>query len=141
MMEKIAQTGVLLLILPALVIGAGCESNTGSANADTASAEKRGTQKKKIMNININMEHQEKAQLAADKGFQPWRNNPVDVAEESIISLGIGSTKGKSVLLSESEKEASVRVESNSGIYQVGLKRLVRPDGIWTSTKIEKESQ
>lgn len=128
----------ILLVFSTLQIY-GCESRTDAGKLHAAKNEENQQSEKKVMKLNIDMEHQEKSQLSADQGFQPWRNNPVDVAEESIIGLGIGSTEGRSAVLSENDSDAEVRVESNSGIYKVSLKRLVRPDGIWTSTEIEKE--
>ena len=140
MIFMLVRNSLLLLFLSATFISLGCESKTETAQIAAVPAKKAKEPGKKVMKLNIDMEHQAKAQSSADQGFQPWRNNAIDVAEESIISLGIGSTEGKSVVLSENKSDAVVRIESNSGIYKVSLKRLVRPDGIWTSTRIEKEN-
>lgn len=130
------------LFISLLFISLGCEYETKASKGGEVTIQKEAVNpKNKVMKLNIDMDHQEKAQMSTDQGFQPWRNNPIDVAEESIISLGIGSSEGKSVVLSENQSDAEVRVESNSGTYKVSLKKIVRPDGIWTSTRIEQEAK
>ena len=78
--------------------------------------------------------------MAADQGFKPWKMKAIDVAEECIISKGIGASTGKCEVLSESKTEVVVRVKTvKDGNYKVFLKKLVKPDGIWTATAVEKE--
>ena len=93
------------------------------------------------MKINIDMEAERKSQEASDQGFRTWKNKAKDVAEECIIGKGIGAPSECEVL-AESETEATVRVVTKKdGVFKVKLKKLVRPDGIWTATEVEKEEE
>ena len=62
------------------------------------------------------------------------------VAEECLINTGAGARKGRECkVLSDDGANAIVFVNTKDGNFKVKLKRLVKPDGIWTATEIEKE--
>lgn len=94
---------------------------------------------KKVQKLNVDMETERKHQDAADKGYQPWKKNAADVAEECLINTGIGARKGECKILSEDATNAVVFINTKDGNFKVTLKRLVKPDGIWTATEVEKE--
>ena len=91
------------------------------------------------MKINIDFDREKQFQSAADQGFKPWKNNAKDVAEECIIGKGIGAPV-ETKIISENETMAVVSVTTKKeGVFLVTLKKLVKPDGIWTATEVEKK--
>lgn len=93
----------------------------------------------KIQKLNVDMDTERKYQDAADKGYQPWKRNATEVAEECLINTGVGARKGECKVLSDDGSNALVYVQTKDGNFKVKLKRFLKPDGIWTATEIEKE--
>ena len=117
----------------------GCESGSREAEKTADQSVPIEDKKKKVLKINVDMDTQKRLQSSADQGFKPWKNDVVEVAKECIIGGGIGAP-GECKVLSEDDTKAVVRVTTKKeGSFHVTLKRLVKPDGIWTATKIEKE--
>lgn len=99
----------------------------------------QAAQLSKIQKLNVDIETEKKYQEAADKGYQPWKRNAMEVAEECLINTGVGARKGECKVLSDDGANATVFVNTKDGNFKIKLKRLVKPDGIWTATEIEKE--
>ena len=131
---------VSMIFVLSLFLMSGCEA--GSKSTEQASPKQAGSKeekKRKTLRINVDMDAQAKLQKAADLGFKPWKNDMVEVAKECIIGESIGAPE-KATILSQTEAEALVRVTTKKeGSFDVTLKRLVKTDGIWTATKVEKE--
>ncbi|MBE9503383.1 MAG: hypothetical protein IME96_04340 [Proteobacteria bacterium] len=126
---------VSMIFLLSLLLISGCEAGPKATEQAKPNQEK----KRKILKINVDMDTQAKLQKTADLGFKPWKNDAVEVAKECIIGAGIGAPD-KCMILSKSEAEAVIRVTTKKeGSFDVTLKRLVKPDGIWTATKVEKK--
>lgn len=118
----------LLFFVSACVTKSKEEGNNGQAG-----------QSSKRQKLNVDIDKEKKYQDAADKGYQPWKRNAMDVAEECLINTGVGARKGECKVLSDDGANAIVFVNTKDGNFKVKLKRLVKPDGIWTATEIEKE--
>ena len=87
--------------------------------------------------IPVNLNSEKELQLEVDKGHQPWRLEPTDVAQAELITdLDKNIKYDDCHLQSESDFEAIV-VCKDSKIYSVYLKRLIRKKGIWTVTEIQ----
>jgi len=116
----------------------GCKEDSKQAGETTPKDLYKEDNKQKVFKINVDMDTQERLQSAADQGFKPWKNDVIEVARECIIGEGIGAP-GECTILSEDNTRAVVRVDTKKeGAFKVTLKRLVRPNGIWTATEIEK---
>ena len=116
----------------------GCESGSKEAEKTADQSTPIEDKKKKVLKINVDLDTQKKLQSAADQGFKKWKNNVIDVAQECIIGKAIGAPD-KCTILSKNDTKAVVRVTTKKeGSFNVTLKRLVKPDGIWTATEIEK---
>lgn len=114
---------------------AACEPSSKSEKPVSAEPKKE----RKVMKLNIDFEREKQFQSAADQGFKPWKNKVVDVAEECIISAGIGAPV-ETKIISENETVAVVSVATKKeGTFKVTLKKLVQPGGIWTATEVEKK--
>lgn len=95
--------------------------------------------KSKVLQIPVNLNNEKQLQEAVDEGHQPRRLNPVDVAHTAIISLVDKEMEyGNLKLITEKKTEAFVETIEGKR-YRISLKRMVRPDGIWTATRIEEE--
>jgi len=82
------------------------------------------------------LEKEKQLQLEVNKGHQPWRLEPVDVAHAALIaSINIKVPFEKCRLLSESKREAIVKCTDIKN-YTVTLKQLIQTKGIWTATEI-----
>lgn len=124
------RTMVIFLLTLSIVISA-----CGNRQKD----EKKDTPARKVQKLNIDLDTEKKYQEAADKGFQPWKRDAVEVAKECLINTGTGASRGECQILSEDPTNTVIRVNTKDGRFKVSLKRLVKPDGIWTATEIEKE--
>lgn len=132
-MKNLLKTGTVFILAVASAVAISC---------GTKPKEERKAQEVKpsrIQKLNIDMDTEKRYQDAADQGFQPWKKNAADVAEECLINTGTGAKKGECKILSEDASNAVVLVNTKDGSFKVTLKRLVKPDGIWTATEIEKE--
>jgi hypothetical protein len=92
----------------------------------------------KIVRPRIDIEDLKKLQQSVDEGHQPWRLDAVAVAcSELAFPESAETCYRDSRVESPSETEAIVTFPAASNYYVVYLQRLVRPDGIWTATRIE----
>jgi Domain of unknown function (DUF4431) len=92
-----------------------------------------------IVQPRIDMEDLRKLQKSVDEGHQPWRLDPVGVACSEIgFPEDTRTCWRRSYVESPSDTEAIVTFAAASNYFVVYLRRLVRPDGIWTATRIEK---
>jgi len=83
------------------------------------------------------MLEEQRLQKASDNGFQPWRNNPTDVAQAALVNAGANINMADCRLLSEKKDEAVVAASDKKGSYKVICKRVVKDGGIWTATEVE----
>lgn len=133
-MKNLFKTGMLIVFASTLFLVSACvtksreEGNNGQAG-----------QSSKVQKLNVDIDKEKKYQDAADLGYQPWKRNAMDVAEECLINTGVGARKGECKVLSDDGANAIVFVNTKDGNFKVKLKRLIKPDGIWTATEIEKE--
>lgn len=132
-MQNSLKTGTLFILVAssALVIGCGTKP--------VEEGKVRAVQSSKIQKLNVDMDTEKRYQDAADKGYQPWKRDAVEVAKECLINTGTGASSGECQILLQDTSNAVVRVNTKDGTFKVSLKRLVKPDGIWTATEIEKE--
>lgn len=132
-MKNSLKTGTVFILAASSALVISC----GTKPMEEGKA--RGVQSSKIQKLNVDMDTEKRYQDAADKGYQPWKRDAADVAEECLINTGTGAKKGECKILSEDASNAVVLVNTKDGNFKVTLKRLVKPDGIWTATEIEKE--
>lgn len=132
-MKNSLKTGTVFILAASSALVISC----GTKGKDEGRVQ--AVQSSKIQKLNIDMDTEKRYQDAADKGYQPWKRNAADVAEECLINTGIGGKKGECKILSEDASNAVVLVNTKDGNFKVRLKRVVKPDGIWTATEIEKE--
>jgi len=126
----------ILAIFTLLISACGADSKQALETAPEAVSMEES--KKKVLKIFVDMDTQERLQSAADQGFKTWKNDAIEVARECIIGKGIGAP-GECRILSGDDTRTVVHVTTKKeGDFKVTLKRLVRPDGIWTATEIEK---
>ncbi|MBE9536416.1 MAG: hypothetical protein IMF07_04485 [Proteobacteria bacterium] len=142
-MFKLSSKGYSLRILCAtlsifIFLVSGCKEDSKQALKTTPGAVSKEENKQKVLKIFVDIDTQKKLQSSADQGFKPWKNDAVEVAKECIIGKGIGAP-GESTILSEDDSKTVVRVATKKeGSFNITLKRLVRPGGIWTATEIER---
>ncbi len=103
-------------------------------NAPAALAD--GEQKIKKIAISLDMKKEEQLQKEVDKGHQPWRLDPVDVAHAAVLSVDNRVSYKNCQVTSESNREAIVKCKS----YIIKLKQLIRARGIWTATEIQVDN-
>jgi hypothetical protein len=86
--------------------------------------------------LKVNLKNEKFVQDEVDKGHQPWRLNAVDVAYATLSSMDKNVTYEDCKSVNESRDQATVQCRSSQN-YIVHLRKLVRPDGIWTAIEIE----
>jgi hypothetical protein len=95
-----------------------------------------GTLTKRII-MKIDLVKEKQLQTEVDKGHQPWRLEPVNVAYAAVASIDNNVKHKKCQLATETDYEAFVSCK-NVKIYLVRLKKLTRiKNGIWTATDIQ----
>jgi len=108
-------------------------SHSDVVGYDVLTAEYRGDK----IQIKINLEEEKRIQAAVDKGHQPWRLEPIDVAYVALTAAINEKIEYETCsLISETSKDAIVTCKSKK-TFTVHLKRIVREKGIWTATVIE----
>jgi hypothetical protein len=98
---------------------------------------------KKRIELKVNLKEQRELQNAVDNGHQPWRLDPIFVAQvEVVTNVGQPLKYEDCRIKSEKSTEAEVMCKGIKN-YTVRLKRLIRltPDGIWTAISIEVNKQ
>src|SRR3970282_2657074 len=109
---------VVLLLTAAIVVSACSKGNDAT----------KTVQSKKpvgIVKLNVEMVEQEKLQKADDSGYQPWRNNTVDVAQAALLNSGAAVQIKDCSLVSEGADAAVIAASDKKGEYRVICKRLV----------------
>lgn len=86
--------------------------------------------------INFDKNKEEQLQKAVDEGHQPWRLDAVSVAAVYLATLNPDIAYEDCKLEDSYGPYSAVSCEKEKR-YFVVLKRLVRPDGIWTVTSSE----
>lgn len=104
---------------------AGCSKEVASINAD-----------KKTIELPIDLAKEEKIQVEVDNGHQPWRLEPLDVAYTALTTIDEKVDYKNCRLITKENTETTVECK-NENKYHVFLKRLVRPNGIWTAVSVE----
>lgn len=123
---------IMVLLLTAAIVISACSN--GNDATKTVQSKKPG----RVVKLNIDMLEQEKLQKAADSGYQPWRNNPVDVAQAALLNSGADVQIKDCKLVSEGADAVVIAASDKRGEYRVTCKRLVKSSGgIWTATEVE----
>ncbi len=100
------------------------------------SAEHRTSTNNQVIKLAVDLKKEKELQQEVDKGHQPWRLEPLDVAYATIPTTDKKVAYENCTLESETSNEAVVKCEGEK-MYVVSLKRLVREHGIWTAVQIE----
>lgn len=118
-----------ILYIMILLTSFGCfDQNTFAYNTDETKQKKE---------FNIDLEAERKVQSDVDKGHQPWRLDPVDVAYATIITMNSDLKYEKCHLASFDALTAQVVCTDTNNKYIILLKRLIKPKGIWTVMSLE----
>jgi hypothetical protein len=107
-----------------------CSRNVESINNDL--------KEKKKIELKIDLENEKILQNEVDEGHQPWRLEPIDVAYAALSTIDKQIHYENCHLINEKINEAEVNCR-NTKNYFVYLKKLVRPNGIWTAILVEME--
>jgi hypothetical protein len=92
---------------------------------------------KKAIKIKVDTKSQQQLQKQVDNGHQPWGLGPIDVGVASIAIHGHEDVDAERCsLVVQKKTEATVACRGRSG-FVVKLKRLVKPNGIWTAVEIQ----
>src|SRR4030042_2440354 len=84
-----------------------------------------------VIKLPIDLKKEEELQREVDKGHQPWRLEPIDVAHVTLIAtIDKNIAYENCTLTSETSSESIVKCKGVK-TYIVYLKRLVRENGIW----------
>lgn len=129
----------------------GCKGKTepnAGAKADVtasadAGAEGNGSWKKEVMNVkmelNVDLSEEKRLQEAADNGTQAWRKDAADVAHAALINQGINAKIEDCKIIEDHKYHLIVNAKCKDGDFKIHLKKLVKPDGIWTATEIDAD--
>lgn len=104
-------------------------------NAESLERPESKEQSGKQIELHPNLAEQEELQAAVDRGHQPWRLEPVDVAIAALVDIE------KNLKLSDCrlayEDKSTARVDCKvSKDYSVLLRRIVKPNGIWMAVSV-----
>lgn len=124
-----------LALVVASVALYGCKGNTGSKGDSGENASSEAP--RKTMQLNVDLGEEKRLQDAADNGSQAWRKEAVDVAHAALINQGINAKLDECKLTEDHGAHSVVNAKCKDGEFNITLKKLVRPDGIWTATDIE----
>lgn len=123
---------LILLFIMIIFIAAGC-----SKSNETGAKPVQDKKQARVVKLNVDMLEEQRLQKAADSGYQPWRNSPVDVAQAALVNAGANVNMADCRLLSEKGDEAVVAASDKKGSYKVICKRVVKDGGIWTATEVD----
>lgn len=90
------------------------------------------------LKLQIDYDNESRLQLTVENGYQLWRLNPVDVAHGALTDSHQMAEYNACKIVKMDEKHALVTTSYNDTTYNVHLARMVKPNGIWTATAIEK---
>jgi hypothetical protein len=118
----------LFILLSIFIIVVNYSGNVESINDNLKDSKK--------IELKIDLTDEKKLQTEVDNGHQPWRLEPIDVAYVALSNIDKNVIYEDCHLIYEKDIEAKVKCK-NSKNYLVYLKKLIRPDGIWTAISIE----
>ncbi len=124
---------IILGVLVIFLALTGCDKGEDVRPA----VEKERKETSRVYRLNPDISEERRLQKAVDNGGQTWRKDPVEVAHAALISQGVNVTPSDCVIVLEDEDHAIVKAKARGGNYNVHVRRLVRPGGIWTATEIE----
>jgi len=104
-------------------------------NAESLEKQESQTQSVTQIELNPNLTEQRELQAAVDHGDQPWRLDPVDVAISALGNIENNLESLNCWVASESKSAARVDCKGSND-YSVILRRIVKPNGIWTAVSI-----
>lgn len=90
------------------------------------------------LKLQIDYDNESRLQLTVENGYQLWRLNPIDVAHGALTDSHQMAEYNACKIVQMDEKHALVTTSYKNTTYNVHLARLVKPNGIWTATEIEK---
>ncbi len=90
------------------------------------------------LKLHIDYDNESKLQLTVENGYQLWRLNPIDVAHGALTDSREMADYNACKIAQMDEKHALVTTAYKEIKYNVHLARVVKPNGIWTATAIEK---
>ncbi len=90
------------------------------------------------LKLHIDYDNESKMQLTVDNGYQLWRLNPIDVAHGALTDSHEMAEYNACKIVKMDDKHAVVSTVYKETKFNVHLARVVKPNGIWTATAIEK---
>jgi hypothetical protein len=131
---------LVLCIIISLVISCSLKGNNiekGNDSITSKSSEGQITPSNEVINLTVDLEKERELQREVDRGHQPWRLEPIDVAHSTLITTVDKDVAYENcILVTEKGSESVVKCEGTR-TYIVYLKRIVRENGIWTALQIE----
>ncbi|MBI5180722.1 MAG: hypothetical protein HZA05_04890 [Nitrospirae bacterium] len=88
--------------------------------------------------LHVVYDNETKLQLSVENGYQIWRLNPIDVAHGALTDSHEMADYNACKIEKMDERHAVVTTNYKETTYKVHLSRVVKPNGIWTATEIEK---
>ncbi|MEE9615297.1 MAG: hypothetical protein V3W31_10185 [Thermodesulfobacteriota bacterium] len=127
------------LAVPVVLFMALSGCGGSDANAPKAEAPKVETEGRHVREVTlmVDMEEEKRLQRAFDNGGQRWRGDAADVAHAMLLEQGLNVSRDECEVVEETEDYCVVRTVADEGEIDVRVERRVRPDGIWTATKIK----
>ena len=130
---------IALCIISSLIISCSPRGKNSEKSADSIinkSAESQTTINNQVIKLAVDLKKEKELQQEVDKGHQPWRLEPIDVAYATTPTTDKKVAYENCTLISETSNESVVKCKGEK-MYVVYLKRLVREHGIWTAVQIE----
>lgn len=119
-------------------ISIGCPGKEQSKGETTAPKTHETMTESERIKLNVDLDAERKLQAEVDKGHQPWRLEPLDVAHAALITEANKNIKYENCkLISQTDSDAVVECAEMMQLYRAHLKRLIRNNRIWTATEIE----
>jgi hypothetical protein len=127
---------IIVCILTSVIIG--CPGKEKSKVETTAPKTHENMPGSETIKLKVDLGVERKLQADVDKGHQPWRLEPIDVAHAALTMEANKNIKYENCkLISQTDSDAVVECTEMNQLYIAHLKRLVRNKGIWTATEIE----
>ncbi len=131
---------IALCLICSLIISCSPRGKNSEKSADSITnktAENQITANNQVIKLIVDLKKEKELQQEVDKGHQPWRLEPIDVAHVTLIAtIDKNIAYENCTLTSETSSESIVKCKGVK-TYIVYLKRLVRENGIWTAVQIE----
>jgi hypothetical protein len=137
----------LILLLSLLVWSCGNDSASQMRKATQSGEQNSQYSRTEVITLQVDLDREKEMQLSVDKGHQPWRLEADGVACSEIgqlhqdrkqqPDLDVRDCLDKRKLEQQGETRAVVTFTTADQEYRVFVERLVKPNGIWTPTKVE----